>query len=202
MFVAIFVAVRIYRERLLDLHAELRRLSRTNALTGTGNRRAFDELLEQELARAARSGAHVGLLVIDVDHFKQINDAHGHNAGDRALTHVCRRVADRLRREDRLARVGGDEFAAIITDLTSLGGLQELASELCLVARRPAITSQDDASPAVTLSIGGATSSDWRDPDGLRRAADRALYAAKARGRNCAVVVAAADDGAPALTRG
>jgi diguanylate cyclase (GGDEF)-like protein len=165
------------------------RLSLTDPLTGAGNRRAFDEQLERELARAGRSARRVGLLLIDVDHFKQINDVHGHDVGDRVLGEVCRCLSERLRAEDRLAPVGGDEFAAIITNLGSDRELEQLAGALCAAAREAGRSAGEGL--AVSVSIGGASASS-RDPARLRLAADRALYSAKAQGRDVAVVQQAA----------
>lgn len=197
--VALSIAFRLYRERLLDLHAQLLRLSRTDPLTGCANRRAFDELLQQEVARAGRTEPQVGLLLIDVDHFKQINDTHGHDTGDRVLRDVCRCLTARLRLEDRLARVGGDEFAAIITNLTTNNDLQATADALCEAAHGVA-RAREHGGPEVTVSIGGATTASWHDVDSLRRAADEALYAAKAQGRNCGVVHTTRHDLTPALS--
>ena len=141
----------------------------------------------RELARSARNGLLVGLLFIDIDHFKEINDGHGHETGDLVLTEVCRRLTARLRTEDLLGRIGGDEFAAIITDIGNDHALQKLADTLCQTVREPTIPGRDETL-SVTVSVGGATSDAWPEPNDLRRAADRALYAAKAQRRDCGVV--------------
>jgi len=188
VIVLMFVAFRVYRDRLLRLHAEITHMSRTDPLTGSGNRRAFDERLEQELARGTRNDRQVGLLLIDVDHFKEINDSHGHESGDRVLKELCERLSSRLRREDLLARIGGDEFAAIITDLADQHDLREVADALCQAVRERTISTTDGMLLKVTVCIGGAASDWWRDPDDLRRVADEALYAAKTQGRDRAVI--------------
>jgi len=185
--VSMFVAFRIYRDRLLRLHAEITQLSRTDPLTGVGNRRIFDEQLESEVGRAARTGQPMGLLLIDIDHFKELNDGHGHETGDRVLRELCRHLTARLRHEDLLARLGGDEFGAIITGVADQSNLGQVADTLCQSVRESAILGRDEALN-VTVCIGGATSDSWLNSDALRRAADAALYAAKARGRDCAVV--------------
>jgi diguanylate cyclase (GGDEF)-like protein len=177
----------LYRTRLVTLHQEAERRSRTDPLTGAANLRAFDDRLEQELARSARNRLPVGLLLIDVDHFKQVNDTHGHATGDSVLREVCGRLTARLRREDLLSRVGGDEFAAIITGVADGHALQQVADELCQTVRENTISGRDEP-VTVTVSIGGATSTVWPEPNDLRRAADSALYTAKAQRRNCGVV--------------
>ena len=96
------------------LYQETQRLATTDALTGLSNYRHFHELLALEVQRARRMGYAVGLLIMDLDHFKQINDRHGHPAGDRALQRVGELLRKRLRRTDVVGRVGGEEFAAIL----------------------------------------------------------------------------------------
>lgn len=118
---------------------------------------------------------------------------------DRILRDLCRCLTARLRLEDRLARVGGDEFAVIITNLTTSNDLQAIADLLCEAAHH-AGRPREPGGPNVTVSIGGAATMSWHDADSLRRAADQALYAAKAQGRNCGVVHTTEHDGAPATS--
>ena len=97
-----------------ELLQRLEHLSMSDALTGLGNRRAFDEALEAEMARARRASGSMGLVILDVDHFKQFNDRHGHQAGDDALVTVARVLAGEARAEDRACRIGGEEFALLL----------------------------------------------------------------------------------------
>ncbi len=185
--VTMFVAFRVYRGRLLRLHTEITEMSLTDPLTGVGNRRVFDERLNQELARARRTGQTVGLLLIDIDHFKEINDTHGHETGDDVLRELCERLTPRLRSEDLFARLGGDEFAAIITSITDQHDLGQIADELCQTVRESAMSDHGDELN-LTVCVGGATSDWWPNADALRSAADRALYVAKLSGRDRAAV--------------
>ena len=164
---------------LAQANAELARLAATDGLTGVANRRFFQEALAVETARARRYGGHPSLIMFDIDHFKAINDRHGHHAGDRVLVEVVRRVRDHLRASDYLARWGGEEFMILVTDCDQ-GTAMNLAERFRLLI---AATPLDEISP-VTASFGAATYDPAEsDEDWLRRV-DGALYAAKAAGRN------------------
>ena len=153
------------------LYREVGRLARTDSLTGVANRRAWDEELARELARAARSAQPLCLALIDLDHFKAYNDEHGHQAGDRLLKATAAAWEEKLRRTDLLARYGGEEFAVLLPDC-GLDSAMEIAERLR--------TSQ----PVVTCSIGVAAWDGHESAAELVARADRALYAAKAGGRN------------------
>ncbi|GIF12116.1 GGDEF domain-containing protein [Actinoplanes teichomyceticus] len=186
--------------RMAGLVATQRRAAVTDGLTGVRNRRHFEDALTAECRRAARAGYGLGLLMIDVDHFKKINDTYGHPAGDRVLRELARRLTAGRRAGTMLARYGGEEFVALVPHLD--------AAELPLVAERVRqsiaelpIEVSDRALITVTASIGAAWSRGPRtEPAGLLRAADEALYAAKAAGRNRTVVAPAAH--APASAHG
>lgn len=156
-----------------------------DSLTGIANRRGFDEFLALEWGRAQRSGQPLSLLLIDVDHFKRINDTYGHHAGDECLRYAVRVLSATLRPTDLIARYGGDELAALLPETNSSGAAM-------VAARVRTVLAMDaGASPAITVSIG---ISSWNtveeaDPDQLVRAADRALYAAKQNGRDRIEVV-------------
>ncbi len=149
-----------------------------DGLTGIANRRAFDAMLERESRAAAVGGAPYSLAVVDLDHFKQLNDQHGHQAGDDALRAAARALADACRPHDLPARFGGEEFVVILRN-TDAGDAVVVAERL-----RLAVAECDSPVP-VTASIGVASSLEV-DADGatLLRAADQALYAAKQGGRN------------------
>jgi diguanylate cyclase (GGDEF)-like protein len=151
--------------------------STTDALTGTLNRGAFQQRLNEVHASAE---AHPFVLaLLDLDHFKRVNDRHGHPAGDRALRRFCEIVQAEARMGDVLGRLGGEEFALLLAD-TDLAGAHSFADRLrATVARETAA-----GEVGLTVSIGLAQSAPWIEADELLRGADVALYSAKAAGRN------------------
>jgi diguanylate cyclase (GGDEF)-like protein len=170
---------------------ELERQSLTDALTGLGNRRALDQALPQEAARALRYGAPLSFVIFDLDHFKKVNDTHGHAVGDGVLAEFAKHLGAEARDSDRLFRYGGEEFALIATD-TGEEGAAALARRVVVrtAARvfRPGLLAL-----RLTCSAGVAELA-LDDPTGggLLRRADAALYEAKRRGRN-RVATAGAD---------
>ena len=167
-----------YALRLGETLAELRRLATTDPLTGLLNRREFDRLLAEESARARRSGHPLGLVLVDVDHFKRINDSRGHAAGDAVLRGLAERITRAARSVDRIARIGGDELAVLLPQTDPAGALAT-ARGICAEAR-----SAGDTVSAGAAALAGATC----ESEVLLAAADRALYAAKGQGRDRAVV--------------
>ena len=173
-----------------ELEARLEALARTDALTGLANRRAFDEALDAEWRRAARDGSALSLLILDTDHFKAFNDANGHQAGDDCLRTIAGAVGEAVRRAGELAaRYGGEEFAVVLpaTDAARATALAEQIRRAIAALRIPHPQSPDGG--VVTVSVGVATAvaaqgASLKMPDGLLQAADRALYKAKAAGRN------------------
>lgn len=162
--------------------AELERLALTDTLTGLGNRRYLEAQLATRFHEWNRHGWPFGVLIADIDLFKQVNDAHGHDVGDETLAMVARTLAFGVRGEDLVSRYGGEEFVVLLphTDLRRLAAAGErlrslVASSRLVVARR-----QID----VTISLGGAMAAPGDDPDTLLRRADEQLYAAKGAGRN------------------
>ncbi len=167
-----------YQQKLEAANARLHEISLTDALTGVGNRAAFDERLREELYRATRYDTYLSLLLVDVDGFKAFNDAFGHQAGDVALQIVATALRC-ARPSDFLARYGGEEFAVILP-ATSREGAGILAERM-----RKAVAAATCPHRAVTVSIGSSTLTPG-SADGalLVAAADQALYAAKQSGRN------------------
>ena len=158
---------------------ELRALSVTDALTGVHNRRYFQERLTLEMARVSRGSGDLAVIMLDIDHFKAINDCHGHAAGDRVLQVVCERIGHRLRRTDVFCRLGGEEFMVLCPD-TDGHQAYSLALELWLSVR----TLPFDGVGTVTASFGVAS---WRAPEGaddMLLRADSGVYAAKQAGRD------------------
>ena len=170
--------------RLEEALHEQEQLAVMDSLTGLYNRRFLDAELQLELDRSARSHGPVGVLLCDLDHFKQINDEHGHLVGDNVLREVARRLLNAVRNGDLVARYGGEEFVVLLPG----GGKEKLREigERCRRAFEEALFQlPNNHEAAVTISIGGAC---WPDdantPRGLVGAADAALYRAKAAGRN------------------
>jgi two-component system, cell cycle response regulator len=185
--VVLTVSRALEKKRLKDTNArllrELEALSRTDGLTGVGNRRVFDETLAQELARAQRYGVPVSLAMIDIDHFKHVNDAHGHPAGDAVLRAVAERLTAGVRETDRVFRYGGEEFAILLIH-APIAAAADVCGRLLQGLRETPI----DAGTTclrVTASVGVAcTSGESMTAADLIARADRALYQAKACGRD------------------
>lgn len=154
-----------------------------DALTGAFNRRVFDEHLARELSHARRHAQAVSLLVIDVDHFKRINDHHGHAAGDHVLRQLGQLIADSTRTEDIFCRIGGEEFAVLTRD-PGPEGPHQFAERLRQLVERHYFAFEGERLP-ITICIGLATHApEYPTPDALLGAADEALYEAKGSGRN------------------
>jgi diguanylate cyclase (GGDEF)-like protein/PAS domain S-box-containing protein len=157
-----------------------------DALTGLPNRLLFADRIQQSLARCEREGQHAVVLMIDVDHFKRVNDTHGHLLGDECLRQVAARLTRKIRQVDTIARVGGEEFVAVIGGLSGNRDAQKVAAMLLAQFEKPLRLGGIDMK--VTVSLGAAMyPEDARSPEELMAHADRALYEAKARGRNRAV---------------
>ena len=160
-------------------------LSSRDALTGLANRRAFEFELERELDRVARAGEPALLLMLDIDHFKQVNDRHGHAAGDLALRAVARALQDSVRPMDTVARYGGEEFAIILPNCAPAFGEAVAERVRRTVERRP-IAIAPGETLRLTLSLGGAFAPQWVRSNAALwvERADRQLYRAKSGGRN------------------
>ena len=162
---------------------ELNRLAVTDPLTGIWNRRQGEVLFTADLAEARRYGPPLSLLMIDIDHFKEINDTHGHQAGDQVLIELCGRISGNLRSSDVFARWGGEEFVILMRNCT-IGDAAPLADKIrSLVAHTPF-----GGLGSVTVSIGAAELRAEDDLASWMRRADDALYKAKTAGRNAVCV--------------
>ena len=170
-------------ESLNKLNEHLDRLAKVDSLTGCANRRHFQACLEAELARAGRYGRVCSLVIIDIDHFKQINDRHGHAGGDEALRHFVQITRQQLRGQDEVGRLGGEEFAVLLPETGMENAIAVAERIRHAVEATPARFM--DAHISLTASFGVAC---WNPPaesaDALLQRADTALYAAKSGGRN------------------
>jgi two-component system cell cycle response regulator len=178
--------------RILDLQSELIAAredlhiqATQDSLTGVWNRRAVFESLESELLRAVRQHIAVGVILADLDHFKSINDTHGHGAGDTVLREAASRMVAALRPYDRLGRYGGEEFL-IVAPGCSLEDVIGVAERLRLALLAAPIETRSGAIE-ISASFGVISSAQFGDvdSDALIQSADEALYQAKASGRNC-----------------
>jgi diguanylate cyclase (GGDEF)-like protein len=168
-------------------NAELELVANTDRLTGIANRHLFDRLLEQEWNRHGRERQPLSLLLLDVDHFKQYNDTHGHLAGDSCLMEVARAIESGLQRSSDLpARFGGEEFVVLLPNTDSRGGLAVAERIQKTLRERCRQRSQEAAPEFVTASIGIASLQprQGQRPERLLALADAALYRAKAAGRD------------------
>ena len=163
---------------------QLRQVATVDALTGVPNRRAFDAELQHQISRARRSQGRLGLALMDLDRFKQVNDSHGHAAGDMLLRHFAVVVRGTLRESDFFARIGGEEFALLLAD-SSLGALHLAAERIRQALETQPLVRADGETLRATVSIGAATSAaGGGEMEPLYKAADAALYRAKSQGRN------------------
>ncbi|MBL8920691.1 MAG: GGDEF domain-containing protein [Myxococcaceae bacterium] len=164
-------------------HDEIYRLTTVDGLTQVHNRRSFDEVIERELSRCRRYGRTLSLVLIDVDHFKKINDTFGHLAGDAVLKEVASAIKKRIRKEDHLSRYGGEEFA-VLTPEIDLKGARAMAEKLRRMIEKHEFSFDDEVIP-VTISCGVGTLGKKGDTSAaLVQRADEKLYEAKAAGRN------------------
>jgi diguanylate cyclase (GGDEF)-like protein len=175
------VVAHALRAYVNGLVTRLDRLARLDVLTGLANRRYFDEQLAREFERVARAPQPLSLLVGDVDHFKQINDAFGHAAGDRVLNAIGVSLSASARKVDTAARIGGEEFALLMPN-TDLDGAVAMANRLRLAFAK---ISDPAGNPIeITFGVSSTEHPDCVDAESLLLAADRALYTGKARGRD------------------
>ncbi len=164
-------------------HDEIYRLTTVDGLTQVFNRRYFEDAIERELSRSRRYARPLSLVLMDIDHFKKINDTFGHLAGDAVLKDVASTVRSRTRREDVLARYGGEEFALLLPEIDQKGAVQ-MAEKVRKLVEKHAFAFDGEIIP-VTLSAGVATvQAKNEDPPELVRRADEKLYESKTSGRN------------------
>jgi len=195
IFLALSVAVSLMLARVLEatnrrafaLEQDLTREARTDSLTGLRNRRALEEAADAELKRSARSAAPISVIICDIDHFKQVNDRFGHDAGDRVIRAVAEQLASVARATDVLARWGGEEFLAMLPQ-THPAEAAILAERMRRVVQEAPMPAASDVHVTISLGVAGLEgigipdhSARW---DHFVREADDAMYRAKAAGRN------------------
>lgn len=176
-------ATRSTLERMASELSETRQSLLEDALTGAQNRRGMDAVLNREVARVRRHGGRLTVAMIDLDHFKDVNDRYGHDAGDALLAHIGMVARSVLRESDALVRYGGEEFLLILPD-ADIQGAQFVVDRLReMLARSPLIYDQHRIE--VRFSCGIARLEEGENGHSLVLRADRALYDAKGAGRNC-----------------
>jgi len=185
---AVLVALNDISQRK-EMEAELFRQASTDSLTGISNRRYFENQAEQEVRRARRFARDMTVMMIDIDHFKAINDTHGHAIGDAVIQGVVKRALESLRQSDSIGRIGGEEFAVLLPE-TSLAAAYDVADRLRIhMQEKPIIAGHTAITCTVSIGVGQLSAQDGGIEDLLHRA-DIALYAAKKGGRNRVEVAA------------
>ena len=174
--------------RLEQANRRLEELATTDELTGLWNRRHFIEMIQQECRRAARSGADLALVMLDLDHFKVVNDTYGHAFGDRVLAATASIIRGAARTTDVVARYGGEEFMMLMPETASDEAVHPAERIRILIAREPVSDGTHAVGITASLGISALKDGSPNDPDHLIRRADEALYAAKQAGRNCTKV--------------
>lgn len=167
------------QEHLESLNRSLETQAGTDKLTGAYNRRTWDVEIRREFSMARRQGNRLCLVMTDLDHFKRVNDEHGHQRGDRVLQEFTQRLRQIVRASDTVFRLGGEEFALLLPGTDIVQGRVVAEKLRGRVAARPL-----DGDLAITASFGVAETDGNESPDEFFRRADQALYAAKADGRN------------------
>lgn len=163
-------------------HETIFKFTITDGLTDVGNKKHLDHVLSKEIPRAVRHGRELALLMIDIDHFKEVNDTFGHLAGDTVLRELAAVAQKRLRPDDELGRYGGEEFAAVLPE-TSLEGAVQIGEDLRQRVESHAFIVEGERI-SVTVSIGAAELKPGMDVNAFFKSADEQLYRAKNNGRN------------------
>jgi diguanylate cyclase (GGDEF)-like protein len=171
--------------QLQNANAKLKRLASTDPLTGVANRRRFSEALEETLAVSKRNGAPISLIMLDIDHFKKVNDTYGHATGDKVLKAVCERMEANVRPQDVVGRLGGEEFAVLLPDTPP--DIGQIVAERLRRSLEISPVHTDQGAIRFTASFGGisvAQGAKIPDADEFLNIADKCLYASKEGGRN------------------
>ena len=175
------------QDGLIRAREELRFQATHDALTGIWNRGALLDLLQREIERASRSQGSTGVLMLDLDHFKQVNDTYGHLVGDEVLREVSRRVIEVIRSYDFVGRHGGEEFLVVLPGCDRTQALQSAERIRSAVAAQPVLA--DGFKIPVTISVGATSATSSTLAKETLAVADAALYQSKNAGRNCATLL-------------
>jgi diguanylate cyclase (GGDEF)-like protein len=181
--VMIIVFVHLYETRRASAHKQLQHMARTDALTGVASRGSFQQSLEQSIGEAQRRQERLVLVMLDVDHFKAVNDQYGHDAGDQALRYICNSLSQRLRNTDILGRLGGEEFGLLLRNTDGQGAeplVETLREQLC---SQPMRYGNQDIALSATFGL-AEWPVDGQTAEQLYRCADQRLYRGKELGRN------------------
>ncbi|HEX8573887.1 MAG TPA: diguanylate cyclase [Allosphingosinicella sp.] len=189
LLVASAIAALRANARADEATAELRRIATTDPLTGLWNRRHLLERIEAEIGRSRRGGRPLCVAIIDVDHFKRVNDEHGHPAGDEVLRVLAGLLKEAVRSSDVVGRIGGEEFAILMPE-TDRAQAKLVCERLRDSVARTPVRLASGTALTVTLSTGIALLAGGEAPEALISRADSALYGAKADGRNCVKLAA------------
>jgi len=165
-------------------HEAIHNMAIQDGMTGIHNKRYFMEFLEREIAVCVRHSHPLTLVMFDVDHFKKINDGHGHLAGDAVLKDLTARIKPRIRREDLFARYGGEEFACVLPSTALPGGIVFAEHLRTLIEERPTLFDNQEIRFTISLGVTTLHRETGLDPTGLIKRADENLYSAKHAGRN------------------
>ena len=186
VFTAIAYLASMHRIHVLDVESELKQIANTDVLTGLKNRRYLLELADIERNRCDRNKTKLSLAVLDIDDFKIINDEFGHNAGDAVLLQVASLIKNSVRKQDYVARWGGEEFLLLLPDTDKKGALKLADSIRCQIAALPIVTEDKNISVSVSIGLSEFAPNEVFDSAFVR--ADNALYSAKGSGKNKVVV--------------
>jgi len=173
-------------ERIINLEQRILKLATTDSLTGVLNRRAFMERMNEEIHRAKREGSPISLILMDIDHFKKVNDTYGHQTGDLVLQRVTDQLMDRSRAYDFVGRYGGEEFVICVRSTEDIDP-QSIAERMRRnIEAQTIVTDQSNQTLRITASFGVGTSRPEYDDtlDSLIKRTDKAMYEAKKKGRN------------------
>jgi diguanylate cyclase (GGDEF)-like protein len=190
VFAACIVAtlgfIMLHKERA---EAEALRLATIDPLTGAYNRRTFHEIAERELSRVRRAGQPLSIVMVDIDHFRQVNERHGHRVGDAVLAKVAESIRSALRKEDMLVRYGGEEFLVLLPDVPGPGAVVVAGRVRRTVAAAPVEAHGLQLPVTVSLGVAARLDEGPESIEGLLARADSALALAKQRGRNRVVAL-------------
>jgi diguanylate cyclase (GGDEF)-like protein/PAS domain S-box-containing protein len=179
-YVALFSDITTFKAH----QAQLEHIAHYDLLTNLPNRALLADRLRQDMAQAQRHGALLGVAYIDLDSFKAVNDQHGHETGDRLLVAVANRMKEAMREGDTLARIGGDEFVAVLTDLTDSSSCLPMLKRLLAAASQSFQIGDLQLQVSASLGVTYYPQADAMEPDQLLRQADQAMYQAKQTGKN------------------